>query len=78
MLENVPLLLIYELRKCKLTLFLVSPCSLHDTFLCHSLAPAGKLEKLKVEQCKAYLRKNGLRLTGTKDVLIQRINEHLE
>ncbi|XP_023548827.1 zinc finger CCCH domain-containing protein 62-like isoform X2 [Cucurbita pepo subsp. pepo] len=43
-----------------------------------SIIKAGKLEKLKVEQCKAYLRKNGLRLTGTKDVLIQRINEHLE
>lgn len=43
-----------------------------------SIIKAGKLEKLKVEQCKAYLRKNGLRLTGTKDVLIQRIKEHLE
>ncbi|XP_038899462.1 zinc finger CCCH domain-containing protein 62-like [Benincasa hispida] len=43
-----------------------------------SIVKTGKLEKLKVEQCKAYLRKNGLRLTGTKDVLIQRIKEHLE
>ncbi|KAJ9179436.1 hypothetical protein P3X46_011224 [Hevea brasiliensis] len=39
---------------------------------------AGKLEKLKVEQCKVYLRKNGLRLTGNKDTLIQRIKEHQE
>ncbi|KAJ7963322.1 Zinc finger CCCH domain-containing protein 62 [Quillaja saponaria] len=39
---------------------------------------AGKLEKLKVDQCKVYLRKNDLRLTGNKDTLIQRIKEHLE
>ncbi|GMY30929.1 zinc finger CCCH domain-containing protein 62-like [Fagus crenata] len=39
---------------------------------------AGQLEKLKVDQCKVYLRKNGLRLTGNKDTLIQRIKEHLE
>ncbi|OVA08310.1 zinc finger protein [Macleaya cordata] len=38
---------------------------------------AGQLEKLKVDQCKVYLRKNGLRLTGNKDVLIERIREHL-
>ncbi|GMI77884.1 hypothetical protein HRI_001457700 [Hibiscus trionum] len=38
----------------------------------------GKLEKLKVDECKVYLRKNGLRLSGKKDVLIQRIKEHLE
>ncbi|KAI3874324.1 hypothetical protein MKX03_019472 [Papaver bracteatum] len=37
----------------------------------------GQLEKLKVEQCKIYLRNNGLRLTGKKDVLINRIKEHL-
>lgn len=39
---------------------------------------AGQLEKLKVEQCKAYLRKNGLRLMGNKETLIQRIKEHIE
>ncbi|XP_011036487.1 PREDICTED: zinc finger CCCH domain-containing protein 62-like [Populus euphratica] len=39
---------------------------------------AGKLERLKVEQCKVYLRKNKLRLTGKKDILIQRIKEHQE
>ncbi|XP_062156567.1 zinc finger CCCH domain-containing protein 62-like isoform X2 [Alnus glutinosa] len=38
----------------------------------------GQLEKLKVDQCKVYLRKNGLRLTGNKDTLIQRIKEHRE
>ncbi|KAI3432961.1 uncharacterized protein J3R85_007391 [Psidium guajava] len=43
-----------------------------------SLIHAGQLEKLKVQQCKAYLRKNGLRLTGKKETLIQRINEHIE
>ncbi|XP_028752104.1 zinc finger CCCH domain-containing protein 62-like isoform X2 [Neltuma alba] len=37
-----------------------------------------ELEKLKVPECKLYLRKNGLRLTGNKDTLIQRIREHLE
>ncbi|XP_021828463.1 zinc finger CCCH domain-containing protein 62-like isoform X2 [Prunus avium] len=39
---------------------------------------ARQIEKLKVEQCKLYLRKNGLRLTGNKDTLIRRIKEHLE
>ncbi|XP_057455037.1 zinc finger CCCH domain-containing protein 62-like [Lotus japonicus] len=39
---------------------------------------AGLLEKLKVDECKLYLRKNGLRLTGNKATLIQRIKEHLE
>ncbi|GJT59429.1 zinc finger CCCH domain-containing protein 62-like protein [Tanacetum coccineum] len=37
----------------------------------------GQVEKLKVEQCKLYLRKHGLRLTGKKDVLINRIKEHV-
>ncbi|KAJ9568513.1 hypothetical protein OSB04_004479 [Centaurea solstitialis] len=35
------------------------------------------VEKLKVEQCKLYLRKHGLRLTGKKDILIHRIKEHI-
>ncbi|OMO66035.1 hypothetical protein COLO4_30808 [Corchorus olitorius] len=39
---------------------------------------AGKVEKLKLDQCKVYLRKNGLRLSGNKDILIQRVKEHLE
>ncbi|XP_061352789.1 zinc finger CCCH domain-containing protein 62-like [Gastrolobium bilobum] len=38
----------------------------------------GTLEKLRVDECKLYLRKNCLRLTGNKDTLIQRIKEHLE
>ncbi|KAI8552936.1 hypothetical protein RHMOL_Rhmol06G0306800 [Rhododendron molle] len=37
----------------------------------------GQVEKLKVEQCKVYLRKHGLRLTGNKDTLVGRIKEHL-
>ncbi|CAN6483453.1 unnamed protein product [Victoria cruziana] len=37
-----------------------------------------EVEKLKVDECKIYLRKYGLRLTGKKDVLISRIKEHLE
>ncbi|KAK9054765.1 hypothetical protein SSX86_025844 [Deinandra increscens subsp. villosa] len=36
-----------------------------------------QVEKLKVEQCKLYLRKHGLRLTGKKDILIHRIKEHI-
>ncbi|KAL8241644.1 hypothetical protein R6Q59_011946 [Mikania micrantha] len=36
-----------------------------------------QVEKLKVEQCKLYLRRYGLRLTGKKDVLINRIKEHI-
>ncbi|XP_021902940.1 zinc finger CCCH domain-containing protein 62-like isoform X2 [Carica papaya] len=44
----------------------------------HKIIEAGQLEKLKVEQCKIYLRKNGLRLTGNKETLIQRIKEHQE
>ncbi|KAK2979493.1 hypothetical protein RJ640_008377, partial [Escallonia rubra] len=39
---------------------------------------AGQLEKLKVDQCKVYLRKHGLRLTGNKDILTGRIKEHLD
>ncbi|KAF9616113.1 hypothetical protein IFM89_028579 [Coptis chinensis] len=31
---------------------------------------------IKVDQCKVYLRKHGLRLTGNKNVLIERIREH--
>ncbi|KAF8393665.1 hypothetical protein HHK36_021911 [Tetracentron sinense] len=41
-----------------------------------TIIQAGQIEKLKVEQCKVYLRKNGLRLTGKKDTLIERIREH--
>lgn len=31
-----------------------------------------------MDQCKIYLRKHGLRLTGKKETLLQRIKEHLE
>lgn len=37
----------------------------------------GQLEQLKVDQCRVYLRKNGLRLGGSKDTLLERIKEHL-
>ncbi|KAI3671663.1 hypothetical protein L1987_87403 [Smallanthus sonchifolius] len=36
-----------------------------------------QVEKLKVDQCKLYLRRYGLRLTGKKDILIHRIKEHI-
>lgn len=42
------------------------------------LIEGGKLEKLKVDQCKLYLRKHGLRVTGRKSVLLERIQEHLK
>ncbi|GFP99515.1 zinc finger CCCH domain-containing protein 62 [Phtheirospermum japonicum] len=38
----------------------------------------GLVEKLKVEQCKIYLRKHGLRLSGNKETLILRIKEHID
>ncbi|XP_028764138.1 zinc finger CCCH domain-containing protein 62-like isoform X3 [Neltuma alba] len=34
------------------------------------------LKYLKFKECKAYLRKNGLRLAGNRDVCIERIREH--
>lgn len=36
----------------------------------------GDLGALSLKGCKAFLRKHGLRLSGTKMVCIQRINEH--
>ncbi|KAK9102394.1 hypothetical protein Sjap_019648 [Stephania japonica] len=38
---------------------------------------AGGLERLTVDQCKVYLRKHGLRLTGKKEILVERIKEHI-
>ncbi|XP_019193018.1 PREDICTED: zinc finger CCCH domain-containing protein 62-like isoform X2 [Ipomoea nil] len=38
----------------------------------------GEIEKLKIDQCKVYLRKHGLRLTGNKATLIERIKEHID
>ncbi|KAL3825084.1 hypothetical protein ACJIZ3_021113 [Penstemon smallii] len=46
----------------------------YETIL--KIIQGGQLEKLKVDQCKIYLRKNGLRLSGNKETLIQRIKEH--
>ncbi|TVU30920.1 hypothetical protein EJB05_22573 [Eragrostis curvula] len=37
-----------------------------------------QLEKLKVYECKSYLRMHKLRLTGKKEVLLNRIREHIE
>lgn len=42
------------------------------------LAKGGDLNGLRLEECKAYLRKHGLRITGTKSVCIQRIQEHIK
>uniref|UniRef100_A0A0D9XJ98 C3H1-type domain-containing protein n=1 Tax=Leersia perrieri TaxID=77586 RepID=A0A0D9XJ98_9ORYZ len=38
----------------------------------------GQLEKLKVYDCKAYLRMHKLRLSGNKEVLLSLIREHIE
>ncbi|XP_010464814.1 PREDICTED: zinc finger CCCH domain-containing protein 62-like [Camelina sativa] len=40
------------------------------------LAAGSDLKSLNVKECKAYLRKHGLRLSGTKPVCIDRIVEH--
>ncbi|XP_043708871.1 zinc finger CCCH domain-containing protein 62-like isoform X2 [Telopea speciosissima] len=42
----------------------------------HLLKGGTDLQELKLEECKAYLRKHGLRLTGNKAICIQRIQEH--
>uniref|UniRef100_A0ACD5Z0K0 Uncharacterized protein n=1 Tax=Avena sativa TaxID=4498 RepID=A0ACD5Z0K0_AVESA len=38
----------------------------------------GQLEKLKVDECKVYLRMHKLRLSGRKQELLNRIREHIE
>lgn len=43
-----------------------------------ALAASGKLGKLKVDDLKVYLKVNGLKVTGKKDELIQRVTEHIE
>lgn len=43
-----------------------------------SIVAAGHWQKLKVHECKVYMRKHGMRLTGNKETLIQRIREHIE
>ncbi|CAH2043139.1 unnamed protein product [Thlaspi arvense] len=40
------------------------------------LTGGSDLKALNVKECKAYLRKHGLRLSGTKAVFIERILEH--
>ncbi|KAK3222609.1 hypothetical protein Dsin_009634 [Dipteronia sinensis] len=40
------------------------------------LQERGDLGALNVQECKAYLRKHGLRVSGTKAACIQRIEEH--
>lgn len=40
------------------------------------LVAGSDLKALNVKECKAYLRKHGLRLSGTKAVFIERIVEH--
>lgn len=42
------------------------------------LTKGGDLHGLRLEEIKAYLRKHGLRITGTKSVCIQRIQEHMK
>lgn len=39
---------------------------------------SGMIDKLKLDQCKIYLRKHGLRLSGNKYIILKRIKEHLE
>ena len=41
------------------------------------LAASGKLGTLKVDDLKPYLKANGLKVTGKKDELIERITEYV-
>ncbi|KAJ3673655.1 hypothetical protein LUZ60_005647 [Juncus effusus] len=43
-----------------------------------NLIHEGKLEKLKMEDYRTYLKRYGLRLTGNKEVLQERVQKHLE
>lgn len=36
----------------------------------------GDLQELKMVECKVYLRRHGLRLSGTKEECVERIKEH--
>ncbi|ESQ31167.1 hypothetical protein EUTSA_v10004096mg [Eutrema salsugineum] len=47
-----------------------------DDKITRLLTAGGDLKALNVKECKAYLRKHGLRLSGTKAVFIERIVEH--
>ncbi|KAH7291382.1 hypothetical protein KP509_29G014600 [Ceratopteris richardii] len=56
----------------------ISTLSLNHTSSMATITELLKDEKkLKIEDCKAYMRKHGLRLAGTKQVLIDRIKEHV-
>ena len=48
-----------------------------DCVHAQGLAGKGQLGKLKVDQLKDYCRAHGLKLTGKKDDLIERISEHV-
>lgn len=41
-------------------------------------AEGGELKKLRVDHLKSYLRYHGLRISGLKDVLVSRIEQHLK
>ncbi|CAA7056911.1 unnamed protein product [Microthlaspi erraticum] len=47
-----------------------------DDAVTRLLTAGSDLKALNVKECKAYLRKHGLRLSGTKPVFIERIVEH--
>ncbi|KAJ7944404.1 zinc finger CCCH domain-containing protein 62-like [Quillaja saponaria] len=40
------------------------------------LQEGNDLASLKLKECKAYLRKHGLRIAGTKSICVERIKEH--
>lgn len=52
--------------------------SMHFSYWCFVMMAGGQVDRLKVEHCKIYLRKHGLRLSGNKETLILRIKEHIE
>ncbi|GER53591.1 zinc finger CCCH domain-containing protein [Striga asiatica] len=66
------------------TNFWICDCDFEQNFIlrfdscCFGITTDGGVERLKVEQCKIYLRKHGLRLSGNKETLILRIKEHIE
>ena len=43
-----------------------------------SFPDGGDRKNVTVEQCKTYLREQGLRSSGTKNVLIERIIAHIK
>jgi hypothetical protein len=55
----------------------ISEDILFDNFLMH-ISDGADERQITVEMCKVYLRENCLRLTGTKNILIERIKEHIQ